>query len=191
MDPSEIISLVLAALTGVYVVYTGRLNHHARTSARAAEKSAAASETATAASLETAQASQRAAEAAERSAALSEAVIPVDFSARVTTTDTRTIVFVRSETASVYVFWMYVRLFVVPDTGSIREISGSTQMENDEGDPALFLHQGEEAMAVLAEPLSPGDIVMGHATVRYGFQTAPVGRDRFIEIKHQSVTGIP
>jgi hypothetical protein len=192
MGTGDITGIILAILTGVYVLYTGRLNHHARNSADAAKKSATASETATAAALETAQASRRAAEAAERSAALSEATIPVDFSARLLTTGLRTIVMVRSETASVHVFSIYVRLLVVPETtGSIREVSGTTTVVNDEGQPVLFVHRGEEVLAVLADPLTPGDTVIGHATVRYGFLPEPAGRDRVIEIKNQKVTSAP
>lgn len=192
VDLGDIASVILAILTAVYVFYTARLNHHARGSADSAKESAAASGTASVAALETAKASQRAAEAAERSAALSEATVQVDFSARVLTTGSRTVVMVRSETASVHLFSIYVQLFVVPKAaGTLREVSGTTTVVNDEGDSVLFVHQGDEALAVLAEPLTPGDTVVGHATVRYGFLPEQVGRDRVIEIKGQRVTPAP
>jgi hypothetical protein len=198
VDASGITSIVSAGLTAVYVVLTGFLNHHARrsadaakTSADAAKTSAASSEAATSAALETARASQRAAEAAERSAALSEAAIPVDFSARVFASGSNTIVKVRSETASVHVFSIYVQLLVVPDgSGSVRELSGTTTVVGDEGEPVLFVHQGAEAMAFLTQPLTPGDTVIGHATVRYGFVPEQVGRERVIEISRQQVMSL-
>jgi len=156
VDTSDITSIILAVLTGFYVLYTARLNHHARDSAKAARKSAVASQTATAATLEITKASQRAAEAAERSAALAEAAIPVDFSARVLTTGSHTVVMVRSETASVHVFSIYVQLLVVPETtGSIREVSGTTRVVNDEGQPVLFVHRGRGGPCPAYRPPHP------------------------------------
>jgi hypothetical protein len=191
MNASEIISTISAVLTAVYVVLTWFLNRHARESADVAKTSAASSEAAIAAALETARASQRAAEAAERSVAVSEAGTRVDFSARVETTGARTVVKLRSETASVHVFSIYVRLLVVPATnGSLREISSMTKIVNDEGQPVIFVHQGTDAMAVLEDPLSPGDTVMGHAMVRYGFVPELAGRERIVQIETQQVTSV-
>lgn len=192
MDLGDTASIILAILTAIYVFYTGRLNHHTRRSAKAAESSAAASQAATAAALETAQASQRAAEAAERSAALSEAATAVDFAVQsIVTTGSRTVVTLRSETANVHVFSVYVRLIIVPAaSGSIREASGTTTSTNDQGQPGTFLHRGDKTFAFLAEPIAAGDTVFGHALVRYGFAPEPAGRERLVEINSQEVADV-
>ena len=187
MTTVEITSILLAALTAGYVAYTGRLNHHARESANAAARSATASEAATTAALETARASQKAAEAAERSAALSEAAIPVHFSARVLSAGGKTVILLRSDTASVNVFSVHCQLLVVPHSdGGIGDLGTSTFV-NDEGEPVMFVHRGEEVLAALDEPLQPGDTILGHATVRYGFLAEQPGRDRLVEIPSQEV----
>ncbi|MEU2348795.1 hypothetical protein [Modestobacter sp. NPDC049651] len=192
MDTGDVTSIVLAALTAVYVVYTGRLNHHTRDSAVAAKASAAASEAATTAALETAQASRRAAEAAERSAALSEAVTPVNFTARVVATGSRGVAWIRSESASVYVFSANIKLLVVPaTTGTVREVQATVRIADDDGTSGAFVHQGDELLAPLPEILEPGDTVFGHATVTYSFGTEPPGRERFIEVGRQQVTAEP
>ncbi len=192
MDLGDIASIILAFLTAFYVYFTWRLNQNAQTSAVSAEASATASQAATEAARDTAVASKRAAEAAERSATLSEAAIPVDFSVQsIVTTGSRTVVAVRSDTANVHVFAVHVRLLVVPATnGSIREVSNTTTSKNDSSQPLAFLHRGDETWAFLAEPLTPGDTVFGHAVVRYGFAPEPAGRERWVEISSQQVTHI-
>jgi hypothetical protein len=99
---------------------------------------------------------------------------------------------IRSETASVHVFSVSVRLLVVPaSTGSVREVSATTEIVNDQGEPVIFVHKGEDVMAVLPDPPAPGDTVFGHATVRYGFVPELAGRERFVEIHKQEVTSVP
>ncbi len=190
MDIATGANVTLALLTAVYVFYTGRLNHHTRNSANAAERAASDSQRATTAALETAQASQRAAEAAERSAALSEATIGVEFTAKVHTAGARTVVMLRSESASIYVFSVRVSMLVVPRTdGGVREVHSTTTVTNDDGQPVVFVHRGEETMAVLPDPIPAGDTVFGHAVVAYGFQVEPAGRERTVTIPHQEVEG--
>lgn len=194
MDLGDGATIVLAILTGFYVYFTWRLNQNAaksatsaETSATAAETSATASQAATEAARDTAVASQRAAEAAERSAALSEAAIAVDFTAHAFSAGERTLVRVRSVTASVYVFSIHVRLLVVPESGGVREISGTTTMTGDDGAPALYVHRGEEALAFISERLNAGDTVIGHGMVSYGFQTEPTARERQFLVESQTI----
>jgi hypothetical protein len=188
VDTADITSIVLAALTAIYVVYTGRLNHHSRDSAKNSERSATSSETAASAALETAQASQRAAEAAERSAALSEAAISVDFSVRVVTPGSHTMLWVRSETASVFISSIQVKLLVVPaGEGGVRELSATTRYVSDDGQEAVFVHRGENALAGLKETVPTGDTVFGHAVVRYGFLVDQSGRERLVSVPRQTV----
>lgn len=96
----------------------------------------------------------------------------------------------RSDSASVYVFSIRLSLLVVPQSdGGVREVTSTTITVNDEGQPVVLIHKGEEALAVLPEPIPVGDTVFGHATLVYGFHVAPAGRERFVTVPRQEVTG--
>ena len=186
---SDISTGAVAVLTAIYVAFTGRLNHHTKTTAIAAGASATASQAATEAALATAQSSLRAAEAAERSAASSEAAIPVDFSvSSIVNVGSRTVLNFRSDSVNAYIFSIHVRLLVVPASdGSIREVSSHTTMTNDQGQPVTYVHKGDEAFAVLPEALPVGDSVFGNAVVFYGFSRDPAGREKPVNIPSQQV----
>lgn len=155
-------TLGLLIATGIYAALTWNLAKSAQASAESAQQSA---------------------EAAMRTAATSEASVVRDFVARVVRLPNgQGVVHVTPVGFNAFVHKVDLKVLLVPDAdGQITEATSTTTVS----DGPIYVHSGDDTIAVLRAPLPQDGLVIGQALITYGLSVGGDTYERLVSISRR------